>query len=323
MLESVQSNGESNMLVRGFVAVAIILTSCVSGQSQTSVPAFDAASVKIADRAMVPGVTWSMKGGPETGDPGHIRYTQVTLIALLAKAWGVQQYRIVGPAWISDPWGNWYTFDAVLSPQTTRQQFQQMLQNLLIERFKIRLHHETRVFPGYELVIAPGGPKLKASAEPDAPDSDKGISGKLDTNGFLVLPPGRGSGVNTVRGAFHAKFQNYSITDLIAGPWLSTFIQQSTGQEGPTHIVDKTGLAGKYDITLQFDGRGLVAAVPAGAGAPDALEAVSAGLASEPSGLPNFFTALERQLGLKLVKVKGFPLDTLVIDQVERVPIEN
>ncbi len=51
------------------------------------------------------------------------------------------------------------------------------------------------------------------------------------------------------------------------------------------------------------------------------MVAAAAGSASEPSGLHNLFTALEKQLGLKLVKVKnGFPLDTLVIDHANGFP---
>jgi len=41
------------------------------------------------------------------------------------------------------------------------------------------------------------------------------------------------------------------------------------------------------------------------------------------SGLPNIFKALEQQLGLKLVKAKDIPLDTIVVDQAERIPAGN
>lgn len=44
---------------------------------------------------------------------------------------------------------------------------------------------------------------------------------------------------------------------------------------------------------------------------------------SDPSGLPNIFKAVEQQLGLKLVKMKDIPLDTIVIDRVERIPAGN
>jgi len=59
-------------------------------------------------------------------------------------------------------------------------------------------------------------------------------------------------------------------------------------------------------------------------GARDPAEGPPAGAASDPgSGLPDIFTALEKQLGLKLVKVKAVPVDVLVIDHVEKAPTGN
>jgi uncharacterized protein (TIGR03435 family) len=65
-------------------------------------------------------------------------------------------------------------------------------------------------------------------------------------------------------------------------------------------VVDKTGLAGHHDLKLQF--------TPAMGAAPD-------------SPAPSIFTAIEEELGLKLVPGKAI-LDVLVIDSVER-PAEN
>jgi uncharacterized protein (TIGR03435 family) len=64
-------------------------------------------------------------------------------------------------------------------------------------------------------------------------------------------------------------------------------------------VVDKTGLTGNYDFTLSF--------------AP----------ANDPnSSLPDFFTALQEQLGLKLESQK-VPVDFLVIDHIDKIPTEN
>ena len=101
---------------------------------------------------------------------------------------------------------------------------------------------------------------------------------------------------------------------------MSEFVEQLgnfvSPQEGPRHyVVDKTGLTGAYDITLKFDAdrQAIVSGLAAPVGGPE----------SEPSGLPNIFKALERQLGLKLVKGKDIPMDTIVIDQAERIPLGN
>lgn len=68
------------------------------------------------------------------------------------------------------------------------------------------------------------------------------------------------------------------------------------------HIVDHTGLKGSYDIHLSF--------------APDAS------LTATDSALPSVFTALQEQLGLKLVAQK-VPVEMLVIDRMEKIPTEN
>jgi uncharacterized protein (TIGR03435 family) len=66
------------------------------------------------------------------------------------------------------------------------------------------------------------------------------------------------------------------------------------------NVVDKTRLSGNYDIDLKWT--------------PDDQQGT-------PDAGPTLFTALEEQLGLKLVPAKG-PVDTFVVDHVER-PTEN
>jgi uncharacterized protein (TIGR03435 family) len=92
-------------------------------------------------------------------------------------------------------------------------------------------------------------------------------------------------------------------------------------------VADKTGLTGTYDFTLDFDpegsvgGRGMMMRMaggpPPGGGGPD-------GPSTNPpeTEVAGLFTALQEQLGLKLEQKKG-PLDLLVIDHSEKVPVEN
>jgi len=68
------------------------------------------------------------------------------------------------------------------------------------------------------------------------------------------------------------------------------------------HVIDKTGVTGNYDIDLSF--------------APDAPSSPT------DSTLPSIFTALQGQLGLKLMPEK-VPVEMLVIDHVEKAPTEN
>ena len=84
------------------------------------------------------------------------------------------------------------------------------------------------------------------------------------------------------------------------------------------HIVDETGLTGNYDFTLIFDGSTGALRATVGARAGEAPELSDVG-----SGLPTVFTALERQLGLRLRRVNTIPLDTIVIGAGSPVPLDN
>ena len=246
---------------RMLLPIVVLAAGLAGGQTGSQPTAFEAASLKVAGKRFIPGLSGKMSGGPGTGDPGRIVYTQIPLMHFLMKAWDVEYYRIAGPAWLkaSAPDADLYDITATMPPGTTRQQFREMLRNLLVERFRIRLHHETRTYPGYELVVAPGGPKLREPANPDAPDPDSGPTGKSGDDGFLLLPPGHGKGVRMASNGIYAKFQNCALAELIE-PYLRSFLQQSTGAK-TNHIADKTGLAGKYDYTLKFDARGADSAV--------------------------------------------------------------
>jgi len=95
-------------------------------------------------------------------------------------------------------------------------------------------------------------------------------------------------------------------------------------------VVDMTGLTGKYDYTLNFSLEGLgdmklpfgIALPPPPPSAPPPGEGGGGMPAASTPDSPNLFTALQEQLGLKLEQRKG-PVDILVIDHLEKVPIEN
>jgi uncharacterized protein (TIGR03435 family) len=91
--------------------------------------------------------------------------------------------------------------------------------------------------------------------------------------------------------------------------------------DGP--VIDKTGLTGNFDFTLEFApepgmGVGPLGALPPPPN-PDPGQPAGLGAPDQPTGL---FTAVQEQLGLKLERKKG-PLDVWVVDRAEKVPAEN
>ena len=72
-------------------------------------------------------------------------------------------------------------------------------------------------------------------------------------------------------------------------------------------VLDLTGLEGRYIVKLDWT--------------PDPVDATAAA-PIEPRTAPTIYTAIEQQLGLKLESRKG-PLEVIVVDHAERVPVSN
>jgi uncharacterized protein (TIGR03435 family) len=91
-------------------------------------------------------------------------------------------------------------------------------------------------------------------------------------------------------------------------------------------VIDKTGLTGEYDYTLEFSSEGLAGGgVPPGLPPPPPSPGAGGPLAPNSAGdqdAPSLLTAVQEQLGLKLESKKG-PLDLLVIDRADKTPTEN
>jgi uncharacterized protein (TIGR03435 family) len=88
-----------------------------------------------------------------------------------------------------------------MSPETTPEQSHAMLQNLLVERFKMAVHRETKQLSGYSLVVAKGGLKLKVWMEnsPHAfasagPPPEPGQQPSPGPDGFPTAMPLAGRG---------------------------------------------------------------------------------------------------------------------------------
>ena len=258
------------------------------------------------------------------------------MLELLTRAFGVGNDQISAPAWVREYGPTFYEIQATMPLATTKEQFQSMLQNLLAERFHLVVHHETRNFSGYELVVAKGGPKLK-EVTPD-PQATAAAATQHPTFGKyvrVVMPPGPQTMVSTSSGTERVQYQEKSMADLAAG--LGDMVSQALGADfvadatlPRARVIDKSGLTGKYDFTLEFAclgcrGIARMANLPVLAAARTQADALPTAAAGEPEGggLPTIFGALEKQLGLKLEKVKDVPVDVIVIDRVDRVPIEN
>jgi bla regulator protein blaR1 len=215
---------------------------------------------------------------------GGLTATGVTLKMLIMFAYGVAAYQVSGaPSWAAtDRWDIEAKTDGVqgsLPPE----QFTPLLRRLLEDRFQLKNHRATRKMSVYALVVTKTGFRPK----PHSPESS---------------PPrpqvqfGYGS----------ATFTDSSIAALAGNLTLNL--------DRP--VIDRTGIKGNYDFTLQWtpapnEGGAGALGLPPRAEPPRPVD----------SNAPSLFTALQEQLGLKINSTKG-PVDLLVISHAEQ-PSEN
>src|SRR5580658_5124242 len=107
-------------------------------------------------------------GGPGTDDPGRIHYPVISLRSLLGRAYD-SYFDIVGPGWLGT---QFVQVDATMPADTTKEQFGEMLRNLIADRFKRKYHTDTKEVTGYALTVAKSGSKMKESAAIQSPETD-------------------------------------------------------------------------------------------------------------------------------------------------------
>jgi len=286
-------------------------------------PEFEVASVKLDTSPFVPGVSATSKGGPGTADPARFTYTRQSLKFILTLAYDLAPDQLSAPSWMDDAQGSKFTITATMPPETTKEQFHLMLQNLLTDRFHLTMHRETKEFPGYDMIVASGGPKLKEWA-PD-PNADLNADGPhgFGENGFPVLQPNKPGivtafqmGMGTTPSMIRLSARQ-SMADFAkrVGPLVNVSIGVSNRAAQP-RVTDRTGLPAIYEFKLEFQG------TPVFDGAPAPAPGADAAPSADPGG-PDLFAALEKQLGLKLVKVKNVRVETLVIDHADKTPTDN
>jgi uncharacterized protein (TIGR03435 family) len=333
--------------IASFVIFSI---SCAWLLAQTSAtPAFEVASIKPAP-PLQNLVAQIQSGKLRLGmniDGARVDINFVSLSGLITAAYRVKQFQIVGPDWLRS---QYFEIHATIPEGATKDQVPEMLQALLAERFKLSAHRENKEQPVYALVVSKGGAKLKEAEEaepaPPAEDSAKTSSGSNE--------PGKGTvSVSTPEGQVNIKPEARGVT--ISGGRTGK-MRITMGENGAMRMeiskitmaeftdlltplmdrpaVNMTDLKGSYQVSLEIPmteiinlARTLAPDLALGNPSLGALggAASSAGglagiAASDPTGGALFHAV--QQLGLKLESRKA-PVETLIIDHIEKTPTEN
>jgi uncharacterized protein (TIGR03435 family) len=208
-----------------------------------------------------------------------------------------------------------------------------MLQALLRDRFKVTAHRDTQEHPVLALVVAKGGPKMKAATEiPTAIDDSvplKPGESKMDTpdgpirislhpDGSSVMNMGA-KGIVTQKMDMQTKTMHIdsNATTMTGFVDMLTQIMQMGGSTS-RQVVDMTDLKGYYQVSLEISLAQLMEmARSQGMNIPMPAD----GPASDPGGGLSIFESVQA-LGLKLEQRKA-PVEQLVLDTVEKTPTEN
>jgi len=244
---------------------------------------FDVVSVK-------PNQTGGRRVSVASEPNGRFTMTNVPAQLMLLIAYQVQPYQIVGaPSWLQSE-----HYDLIAKAPNGRPAasggtagpgpLQFMLRNMLGDRFKLKVHTETREMPIYELVLSRGdgklGPKLQPSTiECGAPGGGRGAA---SPSGGLSLENLPACGLLATAASVGGK--GLPLTELASN------LSQRVGRT----VVDRTRLTGRYDFLVEYT--------------PD-------------PDRPSIYAALQEQLGLKLDAQRG-AVDVLVVDAIER-PTED
>lgn len=287
-------------------AVALALSASIGAQS----PAFEVASVKPSN----PNPTGPLGAAPMLLPAlGRLTAQNVTLRMLVMAAYQKQPFEIAG----GPPWQNSDKFDINAKAEDGSLSTDQMLgllKTLLADRFRLKVHTETREVPIYALVVARSdgkvGAKLKPSSDtcPDFKVQQQKQLEAIAKGGIAALAammpkPGETRPcsimpLQSAPGSIGMRGSGQSLSTLVL------LLTQFTGRP----VVDKTGLTGLYDFEIVVDIQTLLRVyselginVPMPPGLPEG---------------PSLMTQLQEDLGLKLDSQRG-PGDVLVIDSAE------
>jgi uncharacterized protein (TIGR03435 family) len=190
-------------------------------RAQPGRPTFDVVSVRPSQREVGPDYNNQITYSP-TGFTGR----NVTLKRLIAEAWRCQRNQVIGPAWIDR---NEYDVEARLPEGATQEQIPLMLRSLLTDRFGLMEHNETRSMRGYELTVAPGGPRIQPVSSGETKSAGQGLHFRGNMRQFADL-----------------------LAVQLSIPAPTSASVPVIADASPAPVLDKTGLDGIYEFSVDL-----------------------------------------------------------------------
>jgi uncharacterized protein (TIGR03435 family) len=249
-----------------------------------------------------------------------VELTNISLRVLLLRAFQLEQpSRLSAPDWVTD-----VNVDIHATiPDGAREHVPEMLKTLLIERFGLRARTEPRPTEVYELVVGSGGVRIQevqAANELDKvlpPDSSRKaplLDQTVDSLEGRVrsISSDRGLTIITERSMYERVRTDRGTYELNATRITMAQLASALSQTVDRPVIDRTKLTGVYAFRIELPPPQQVGIL--------GIPAIDGTATNDPSGASPF--AAVEKLGLKL-ESRRVPMDTVVVDSMERFPREN
>ena len=305
----VSDDSRTSSLAMAVVVAGVVIAATFTVLAQDSSPTEPAVKFEVA--AVRPNTSGSNQVSMGIQPGGRFTAVNMPLVMLIRSAYRLQETQLVGaPDWIRNERfditakGEGEFASAVPGGPPARQQL--MLRSLLEERFKLKVHPETREMPIYALVLARGSGKLGPQMSVSTTDCESKAG--AHTGPPPPPPPPPPPGVKPdIRCGMHRGFGQ--ITGETQMRTLATALAEIVQRS----VIDRTGLSGNFNFDVKWTPDNLPQR-PSGM-LPNERIRVN-GVEIDPNG-PSIFTALQEQLWLKLESTRG-PVEVLVLDHIER-----
>ena len=297
------------------LGVCITVWGTVASSAQTKPPlAFEVASVRVST------LDQGFRNLHRTTDArvDRIRFMSMLLMEALRQG---SYYRISAPDWVNDVL---VEIQATMPSGATVQHVPEMLHSLLEKRFGLVTHREARPMDAYELVVAPGGPKMQEveplneldrelHADPQSGKPQREVSKRDTPDGIVRMfqVPGGGFTRMTSRTLYERKTIQNDGSILTATRMTIAELVSELEVNVDKPIVDMIGLTGVYQFSLKLGEDAVLTQLLQRAGVRSA----------DPAGGSTTFKALEG-IGLRLER-RRVPVEMIVVDKLSRTPTEN
>lgn len=328
----------------GLVVGSAWVATTIPAQVPGALPTFEVASIRPPSFSGGGGPGGTKGGGRGVPGPNRIDADRmdlpfVSLGDLLPYAFRVKDYQIAAPSWVRQ--SRW-SISAKLPDGSSQDQAPDMTQALLIERFKLAVHREKREQPVYTLAVAKGGLKVQKASPGDYATWDGSFPGFGFRGPLQSGAPITGRIVPQANCTRHYEFVPLPMAAFADA--LTLFLGRP--------VVDETGIEGNYRVILELTGEAEAGVMmniirpegvplpsagggggrggPGGGDAPPPPPNLVSPGCSDPTALLSDLVATPDAAIMKAVQPLGLrlepgraPIDTIVVDHLEKTPTEN